>query len=151
MQSYSSSEVFLKIRSVRILDSIGSNRWFGCSLRLGMPLNSPARRPSSSVSCSLTSDNGRAPGRMLDTLLPIPDAEYPAFYPIGIKARCVCRGGGGGGGSDAPPAATAMTTPTHGSTRAPPWTRPLPTRTRRQPTTARRAGGCGGIDTADRH
>ena len=23
-------------------------RWFGCSLRLGMPLNSPARRPSSS-------------------------------------------------------------------------------------------------------
>ena len=90
MQSYSSSEVFLKIRSVRILDSIGSNRWFGCSLRLGMPLNSPARRPSSSVSCSLTSDNGRAPGRMLDTLLPIPDAEYPAFYPIGIKASCVC-------------------------------------------------------------
>ena len=26
---------------------------------------------------------------MLDTLLPIPDAEYPAFYPIGIKASCV--------------------------------------------------------------
>ena len=30
---------------------------------------------------SLTSDNGRAPGRMFDTLLPIPDAEYPAFLP----------------------------------------------------------------------
>jgi hypothetical protein len=27
---------------------------------------------------------------MFDTLLPIPDAEYPAFYPIGIKASCVC-------------------------------------------------------------
>jgi hypothetical protein len=26
---------------------------------------------------------------MFDTLLPIPDAEYPAFYPIGIKASCV--------------------------------------------------------------
>jgi hypothetical protein len=23
------------------------------------------------------------------TNLPIPDAEYPAFYPIGIKASCV--------------------------------------------------------------
>jgi hypothetical protein len=22
--------------------------------------------------------------------LPIPDAEYPAFYPIGIKASCMC-------------------------------------------------------------
>jgi hypothetical protein len=38
------------------------------------------------------SDNGRAPGRMHDTLLPIPDAEYPAFYPIGIKASCVYSG-----------------------------------------------------------
>ena len=27
---------------------------------------------------------------MLDTLLLIPDAEYPAFYPIGIKAVCGC-------------------------------------------------------------
>jgi hypothetical protein len=27
---------------------------------------------------------------MLDTLLPIPNAKYPAFYPIGIKASCVC-------------------------------------------------------------
>jgi hypothetical protein len=39
---------------------------------------------------SLTSDNCRAPGQMLDTLLPIPNAEYPAFYPIGFKANCVC-------------------------------------------------------------
>jgi hypothetical protein len=30
---------------------------------------------------SLTSDNCRAPGRMFDTLLPIPDVEYPAFLP----------------------------------------------------------------------
>jgi hypothetical protein len=70
----------------------------------------PRRRPSDQLSgarppCStrattlprtrrsLTSDNGRAPGRMFDTLLPfraISDAEYPAFYPIGIKASCVC-------------------------------------------------------------
>ena len=28
---------------------------------------------------------------MLDILLPILDAEYPALYPIGIKASCVCR------------------------------------------------------------
>jgi hypothetical protein len=54
-----------------------------------MLLNSTARRPSSSVFGTLTGDNCRAPGRMLDTLLPIPDAEYPAFYPIGIKASCV--------------------------------------------------------------
>jgi hypothetical protein len=27
---------------------------------------------------------------MFDTLLPIPDEEYPAFYPIGIKVSCVC-------------------------------------------------------------
>ncbi len=33
--------------------------------------------------------DGRAPGRMLDTRLPTPDAEYPALYPIGIKASCV--------------------------------------------------------------
>ena len=66
------------------------SRWFCCSLRLGMPLNSPARRPSSSVFRSLMSNNCSAPGRMLDTLLPIPNAEYPAFYPIGIKASCVC-------------------------------------------------------------
>jgi hypothetical protein len=39
---------------------------------------------------SLTSDNGRAPGRMFGTLLPIPDAEYLAFYPIDIKVSCVC-------------------------------------------------------------
>jgi hypothetical protein len=40
---------------------------------------------------SIPGDRGpRAPGRMLDTLLPFPDAEYPAFYPIGIKASCVC-------------------------------------------------------------
>jgi hypothetical protein len=39
---------------------------------------------------SLTSINGSTPGRMIDNLLPIPDAEYPAFYPIGIKASCVC-------------------------------------------------------------
>jgi hypothetical protein len=32
---------------------------------------------------------GRVPGRMLGTLLPIPEAEYPASYPIGIKASCV--------------------------------------------------------------
>jgi hypothetical protein len=41
----------------------------------------PGTRP-----LSLVSDQGR----MFDTLLPIPDAEYPAFYPIGIKASCVC-------------------------------------------------------------
>jgi hypothetical protein len=58
--------------------------WFGCSLQLGMQLNLPALyRP-----LSLSSDNGRAPGQMLDTLLPIPNAEYPAFYLIGIKASC---------------------------------------------------------------
>jgi hypothetical protein len=46
---------------------------------------SPATRPSSSVLWSLTSDNCRAPGRTLDTLLPISDAEYPAFYPMALK------------------------------------------------------------------
>jgi hypothetical protein len=35
------------------------------------------------------SDDGLAPGRRLDTLLPISDAEYPAFYPIDIEASCV--------------------------------------------------------------
>ena len=27
---------------------------------------------------------------MLDTLPPIPDAEYPALYSVGIQASCVC-------------------------------------------------------------
>jgi hypothetical protein len=35
------------------------------------------------------SDNGRAPGRMLDTLLPFPDAAYSAFCPIVVEASCV--------------------------------------------------------------
>ncbi len=34
---------------------------------------------------SLTSNNCSAPGQMFDNLLPIPDAEYHAFYPIGIR------------------------------------------------------------------
>jgi hypothetical protein len=39
------------------------------------------------------SDICRAPGRMLDTLLPIPDAKYPAFYsPAGPLAALACHG-----------------------------------------------------------
>jgi hypothetical protein len=37
---------------------------------------------------SLTSDKGRAPGRALDTLPPIPDAEYPSTQLV-FKASCV--------------------------------------------------------------
>ena len=92
LQSHSSSEVFpedqVSLNQVWIRLYVRS-RWFGYSLRLGMPLNSPARRQSSSVSCPLTSDNGHAPGLMLDTLLLISDAEHPAFYPIGIDAGCM--------------------------------------------------------------
>jgi hypothetical protein len=43
------------------------------------------------------SDNGRSPGRMYDTLLPIPDAEYLSFYPFGIKSSCVRQAVAGSG------------------------------------------------------
>jgi hypothetical protein len=39
--------------------------------------------------CPTVIDNCRAPGRILDTLLPISNAEYPAFYPLGIKTSFV--------------------------------------------------------------
>jgi hypothetical protein len=64
--------------------------WFGCPLLLWMLLCLPARCPFSSVSCLLTSNNYCAPGVMIDTLLPIPNAESSAFWSFGIKARCVC-------------------------------------------------------------
>jgi hypothetical protein len=97
LQCHSSSVFFQRIRSVRILrlDSgirlYVRSRRFGYTLRLWMLLNSPARRPSSSVFQSLKSDNCRVSGRMLDTLQFIPDAEleYPAIHPIGIKASFV--------------------------------------------------------------
>jgi hypothetical protein len=59
------------------------------SLLRGMQLNSPSRRQSSSVFVSPTSYDCSAPGPLLDTLLPIPNTESPAFYPFCIKASCV--------------------------------------------------------------
>ena len=89
-------EESVRIRSVRILDSIVCFKaliWLFCPAgRLGMPswLYLLARRQSS-MTLHLSLAHWRAqrswstdPGRMLDTLLPIPDAEYPAFYPISI-------------------------------------------------------------------
>jgi hypothetical protein len=57
-----------------------------------MPLNSPARRSSPSVFWSLTSDDGRDTGRMLDALLLIPDTDDLAFYPIqSVVSKLVAR------------------------------------------------------------
>jgi hypothetical protein len=74
------------------------SRCFGCSLWLRMPLNPPARGPSSSVSRALTSDNGRAPGRMVDTLLRFylsPTQNILPFTQLVLKlVVCVQRSAG---------------------------------------------------------
>ena len=83
---------FLKIRSVRILDSIVcSNRWFGCSLQLWMPSNSPPRRPSSSVSCSLASDTVVLQDECLIPFYLSPTQNILPFTQLVLKlVVCVC-------------------------------------------------------------
>jgi hypothetical protein len=98
LQWYSSSAVFQSL-GLRLGGSGDSGLieycvdFIVCSMQLVWLFSSAwdALKGSLHLPWSLTSDNGRAPGQKqrLDTLLPIPDTEYSAFYPIGSKASCV--------------------------------------------------------------
>jgi hypothetical protein len=90
LQCHSSTAVFLRIRSVRILDSIAYSKplvWLFSPAWDAVKLT--CQKAVFICLWSMTSDNGRAPERKHVTLLPIPDVEDPAVYPTGIKASCV--------------------------------------------------------------